>query len=67
MDINKTALERAFELARSGDCAGLSEISRCLGHEGYSSLQIEGPVLKKQLARLIKEAKAATPTGAKAQ
>jgi hypothetical protein len=54
---NKTSLERAFDIARSGECIGVVDLIRRLKDEGYESRQIEGPHLKKQLARLIKEAK----------
>ena len=37
-----TALERAFQLARSGEVSGLSEIRKVLHHEGYYGNQIEG-------------------------
>jgi hypothetical protein len=59
-------LERAFQLARSGSVAGLTEIISSLNREGYSSNQIEGRLLKRQLADLIKAARKAsvdsTPT-----
>jgi hypothetical protein len=57
MDKNMSALERAFQLAKSGQVAGLSEIAASLNREGYSASQIEGPVLKRQLAALIKAAR----------
>ena len=57
MDQKLTALERAFQLARSGTVAGLSEIATSLNREGYHANQIEGPVLKRQLADLIKAAR----------
>ncbi len=52
-----TALERAFQLARSGRVAGLTEIITSLKRDGYSANQIEGPALKRQLAALIKAAR----------
>jgi hypothetical protein len=52
-----TALERAFQLARSGQVSGLSEIAKALRSEGYSTGQIEGPILRRQLADLIKTAR----------
>ena len=54
MNQNMTAVERAFQLARSGSVAGLAEITTSLNREGYYASQIEGPVLKRQLADLIK-------------
>jgi hypothetical protein len=57
MDQKMTALERAFQLARSGRVAGIAEIITSLNREGYSASQIEGRVLKRQLADLIKAAR----------
>jgi len=65
MDQKMTALERAFQLARSGTVAGLSEIATSLNREGYHANQIEGPVLKRQLADLIKAAR--KPSAASAE
>jgi hypothetical protein len=56
MDANKTTIERAFDLARSGACRRIGDIVARLDREGYDGRQIHGPVLKKQLVRLIKEA-----------
>jgi hypothetical protein len=60
MDQRMTALERAFQLARSGSVAGLTEIVSSLNREGYSANQIEGRLLKRQLADLIKAARKAS-------
>jgi hypothetical protein len=60
MDQKMTALERAFQLARSGSVAGLTEIISSLNREGYSGSQIEGRLLKRQLADLIKAARKAS-------
>lgn len=49
MDQNQSPVERAFELARSGRYANVSDIKRQLSKEGYSITQIEGPMLLKQL------------------
>ena len=57
MDHRMTALERAFQLAKSGQISGLSEIVAALRREGYSRDQIEGPVLRRQLTSLIKTAR----------
>ena len=53
-----TTLERAFQLARSGQVSGLSEIVKALRDEGYSVSQLEGPMLKRQLGDIIKTARA---------
>jgi hypothetical protein len=55
--MNKTSLERAFEIARSGRCVDLSDLIKCLRQEGYETGQIVGNALKKQLLSLIEEAK----------
>jgi hypothetical protein len=47
-----TPLERAFELARSGECANLTELKKRLTAEGLSASQIEGPTLSRQLRAL---------------
>jgi hypothetical protein len=60
MDQRMTALERAFQLARSGSVASLTEIVSSLNREGYSGNQVEGRVLKRQLADLIKAARKAS-------
>jgi hypothetical protein len=57
MFANKTAVERAFDLARSGECRCISDLTQRLDREGYYSNQIYGPLLKKQLTSLIDEAK----------
>ena len=61
MDHTVTALERAFELARSGRCASVADIKKQLKSEGYSITQITGRVLSKQLDALIKAARGESP------
>ncbi len=58
MDQNKTALERAFELARSGRYPTVDTIRRAISAEGYFQNQIEGRELSRQLREIIA---AATP------
>ena len=53
MDHRMTALERAFQLARSGQVSGLPQIVEGLRGEGYSVNQVQGPILRRQLADLI--------------
>ena len=57
MDTRKTALEKAFEIARSGRCLHFPEIIQKLKGENYEVSQIVGPALKKQLCQIIQEAK----------
>jgi hypothetical protein len=55
MDHRITTLEKAFELARSGNCQSLTYLTKKLKHEGFDVNQIEGKALRKQLLKLIKE------------
>jgi len=57
MDQKMTALERAFQLAKSGRVAKVSEIGLTLRREGYQADQIEGRLLRRQLGDLIKAAR----------
>jgi LmbE family N-acetylglucosaminyl deacetylase len=61
MEQRMTALERAFQLARSGRVAGVTDIITLLNREGYYGSQIEGRLLKRQLADLIKAARNVIP------
>ena len=54
MDPAITAVERAFQLAKSSSCSSVSDIKRRLAAEGYSPSQISGRTLAKQLVALIK-------------
>jgi hypothetical protein len=56
MDQSKTTLERAFELAKSGKVASVTDIRAQLKGEGYVQQQIEGPALGRQLRNLIAKA-----------
>jgi hypothetical protein len=62
MNDRPTALERAFQLARSGRPKSIDEIKRELAKEHYSSGQITGNTLRKQLLALIQEAQALNPS-----
>lgn len=53
MDQNRTAVERAFDLATSGDCATIGDIKMKLAREGYSAGQLVGRTIEKQLRKLI--------------
>jgi hypothetical protein len=50
---NLTVWERASELARSGKCHNVIDITLRLKAEGYSIDQLQGPLLKTQLRHLI--------------
>lgn len=47
--MDKTALERAFEIARSGACEKVEDIRKQLAHEGFDRRQVEGRALSQQL------------------
>jgi len=57
MQPNTNAIERAFELAKSGQCASVVEIKRRLRAEGYAAGQIEGRQLHDQLRTAINAAR----------
>ena len=58
MGTERTTLERAFELARSGKCYSIMEIEKRLKSEGHNASQLQGKGLRKQLLQLIKIARA---------
>lgn len=57
MEKSRTALERAFALAKSGACSSVDDVKRCLRLEGYQINQIVGSTLARQLRTLIAEAR----------
>ena len=57
MEIRKTALERAFELAKSGRCRDLFELKMRLKSEKYGEIYAEGKALKTQLIQLIEKSR----------
>jgi len=65
MSSTKSPLERAFELAANGPFRTVEEIRRRLKAEGYSSSQLSGPSLTKQLKDVMqrREERRAKPTG----
>jgi arginine repressor len=54
-----TALERAFEMARSGQYTTVAEIKKQLVAEGFSIAQVTGGALSRQLKDLIRAAQEA--------
>jgi hypothetical protein len=58
MALHPTALERAFQLARSGLPNSVADIRKRLSLEGYTAAQVEGKAIKKQLLDLIRAAQA---------
>ena len=57
MEANLSALERAFQLARSGQVTDVKDIKAQLKREGYDLGQITGSLLVRQLQRIIKAAR----------
>ena len=57
MDHNVTALERAFQLAKSGDCSSVADLKTRLRSEGYATTDIVGGSIRKQLSALIEAAR----------
>lgn len=57
MEKDRTALERAFALAKSGACTSVDDVKRCLRLEGYDINQIVGSTLARELRTLIAEAR----------
>jgi hypothetical protein len=51
--IAKSPLQRAFQLARSGECATTADIERRLREEGYSTNTRLGPWLAKLLRNAL--------------
>ncbi len=59
MDQHSSALERAFQLAKSGEFPSVHHIKQRLAKEGYSAEQVNGPKLLAQLRQLIAAARCA--------
>jgi hypothetical protein len=69
MEIKVTALERAFQLARSGRMATVEDIRKRLKQEGYDERVVldGGRSLTAQLRGLIKTARAGAQPAEKSQ
>jgi hypothetical protein len=57
VDVNVTALERAFDLAKSGECRTVRDIRFRLKRDGYAVEQIVGRQLQNQLVALMAAAR----------
>lgn len=64
MNANKTALERAFELAGAGLCHSIADMRRQLIREGFDHSQLAGACLMKQLVEISRKARAVGADGA---
>lgn len=53
MDSRTTELERAFQMAESGECRSTDEIRKRLVREGYYGSQVTGKTLQRQLQQII--------------
>lgn len=49
----KSTIERAFEIAGSGDVTTIERLKMMLAQEGYSLSVLTGPLMLKQLRRRI--------------
>jgi len=59
----KSTIERAFEIAESGDAATMERLGRMLSGEGYSMNMLTGPLLMKQLRQKIAAVQRARTAG----
>lgn len=57
MEFNKTTLERAFEIARSGGFRTIADLRSQLKHEGYAVQQLDGRALSKQLLGIARKSR----------
>jgi hypothetical protein len=57
MQLRSSILERAYELALTGDCANTDAVRRLLKAEGYTNvdMEISGRTLTNALARICRE------------
>ena len=53
--MRETIIERAFQIARSGECRNVQEVRRRLSREGYEAADahLSGKLIREQLAALI--------------
>jgi hypothetical protein len=56
MNSKPTAIERAFQLAKSGRYASVANLRKTLEAEGYPKEHFSGPTMRKQLEGLIRSA-----------
>lgn len=58
MDIQPTTIERAYQLAASGECENLMAIKARLNQEGYSNViaHLTGPSIQSALRKLCAKA-----------
>ena len=61
MDQLLTALERAFQIARSGECQTIGSLKNMLRDEGYDQWQVSGHSLTVQLNNIMYAASGVRP------
>lgn len=57
----KSTIERAFEIAGSGEAGTIEGLGQILAREGYSLNMLTGPVLMKQLRQQIAAVRTGQP------
>lgn len=69
MDQPLSTLERAFHLARGGQCKSVNDVRQALRREGYDAVHqhLHGAAINRQLVDLIAEARADFLAGAVAE
>jgi hypothetical protein len=62
MTSRPSTIERAYQLARTGEYASVSDLKKQLSRESYgdAEAQLYGPMIKSELQKLMKAAHAAT-------
>jgi hypothetical protein len=60
LEHDSSVIERAFQLARTGQYVSVEDLKKKLRAEGYSVATITGPTLLRQLRELIRAARTAT-------
>jgi hypothetical protein len=66
MESRASVIERAFQLAATDRFDNVTQIKRHLHSEGYTTLQVSGPTLFKQLMAEISYAHDAAPAARRA-
>ena len=56
MQGRKTVIERAFDLAKTGEFSSVGDIRKELALEGYEAFHVTGPMLLRQLRLLVRAA-----------
>lgn len=65
MEQNKTCIEMAFELAKSGKFTDFHHLEDRLRDAGYATAQLDGPSLRRQIRALLATAAKTQATAAR--